>query len=125
MNFLTELNTKADEVVAELIKAKRAAEAASLRNDLLDNTYQRGRVEELEKWWQSLELLISKVTERLAEQRAARNAVLLDGKRQRVFICDQECECKDSVHCGRECIHTTDPTHAQRFLYTEREDEEE
>lgn len=60
MDFLTELNMKADMVFNELIAAKRAAKAEKG----VKAAYQRGRAEELEKWWQSLENMIKAVADR-------------------------------------------------------------
>lgn len=34
-----------------------------------------------------------------------------------VFICDRKAECKNSIYCGKECKHTFDLKHAERFVY--------
>ena len=65
MDFLTELNAQADRVHADLIEAKRALKAASGS----EAAYHGGRVEELLKWYESLEALIDKVVTRRAEER--------------------------------------------------------
>ena len=34
-----------------------------------------------------------------------------------VFICDRKAECKNSIYCGKECKHTFDLEHAERFVH--------
>lgn len=31
------------------------------------------------------------------------------------FICDRKAECRKSLYCGKECKHTFDLRHAERF----------
>lgn len=112
MGFLIELNEQANNVCNELIAAKRARKAAKTKADA---AYHAGREEELQKWHASLERMITAITDRKEEQREVK-AVDIDGKRKKIFICDQNCECKDSENCGTQCFHTTDPKHAKRFF---------
>ena len=67
MNFLTELNEQAEKVFNELILAKRAVKEFD-EGPLSSPTaaYHKGRAEELEKWYNSLENMIEKVLERSA-----------------------------------------------------------
>lgn len=68
MNFLTELNEQANAVCKELQGAKRAAKAEKG----VKAAYHKGRAEELEKWLASLENLITKITERNADNNTER-----------------------------------------------------
>ena len=61
MDFLTELNEQANKVCNGLIAAKRAKKDAKTKAEA---AYHAGRVEELEKWLESLENMITKITER-------------------------------------------------------------
>lgn len=59
-NIMQELNELANRLTDELIAAKRAAKAGKGKAA----AYQQGRAEELEKWLQSTEDMLEKVTER-------------------------------------------------------------
>ena len=63
-----ELNKQANEILNDLIAAKRAAK----RNKGSFRAYHEGRAEELEKWLHSVEAMLSKVTEARCEK-AKRN----------------------------------------------------
>ena len=65
MSFLTELNEQAEAVCWELIAAKRAAKAETG----VKAAYHKGRAEELNKWLESLENMITKITERNAAEK--------------------------------------------------------
>ena len=58
--FLKELNEQAETIVAEL----RAAKTAAKENKGVKAAYHKGRAEELEKWWRSVEAMIEKIIER-------------------------------------------------------------
>ena len=68
MDFLTELNAQADRVHADLIEAKALLKKFE-NKDGYEAAYQRGRIEELLKWYESLEGLIDKAVTRRAEER--------------------------------------------------------
>lgn len=59
-NIMHELNELANRLTDDLIAAKRAAKAEKGKAA----AYQQGRAEELEKWLQSTEDMLEKVTER-------------------------------------------------------------
>ena len=58
-NIMHELNELANRLTDELIAAKRAAKASKGKAA----AYQQGRAEELEKWLQSTEDMLEKITE--------------------------------------------------------------
>ena len=62
-NIMHELNELANRLTDDLIAAKRAAKAGKGKTA----AYQQGRAEELEKWLQSTEDMLEKVTERKAK----------------------------------------------------------
>ena len=41
-----------------------------------------------------------------------------------LFLCDQECDCKTSPRCGKECIRTTMIEHAKNFALLSVNEEE-
>lgn len=59
-DFLRELNKQAETLVEELRAAKKAAK----ENKGVKAAYHKGRAEELEKWWRSVEAMIEKIIER-------------------------------------------------------------
>lgn len=61
-----ELNKQANDILNELIAAKRAKK----RNNGAFAAYHEGRAEELEKWLHSVEKLLEKVTEERTKRRA-------------------------------------------------------
>lgn len=63
-NIMHELNELANRLTDDLIAAKRAAKAEKGKAA----AYQQGRAEELEKWLQSTEDMLEKVTERKAQK---------------------------------------------------------
>lgn len=58
-NIVLELNELANRLTDELIAAKRAAKAGKGK----EAAYQQGRAEELEKWLQSTEDMLAKITD--------------------------------------------------------------
>lgn len=62
-NIMHELNELANRLTDELIAAKRAAKAGKGKAA----AYQQGRAEELERWLQSTEDMLEKITERKAK----------------------------------------------------------
>lgn len=64
-DLLQDLNKQTDKIVNDLREAKRIA---STTEDAAEREYNRGRAEELEKWWKSNEALI----ERICSERIAR-----------------------------------------------------
>ena len=74
MDFLTDLNEQAEKVFNELIAAKRAAKEHDEGKPAA--AYHRGRAEELEKWWCSLEEMITKIIERKEAEIKTRRATL-------------------------------------------------
>ena len=64
-NLLDELNKQANYICDELLGAKRAAKKEKGKAA----AYQQGRAEELAKWLESVESLISKLTEQRENSR--------------------------------------------------------
>ena len=63
-NIMHELNELANRLTDELIAAKRSAKASKGKTA----AYQQGRAEELEKWLQSTEDMLERITERKAKK---------------------------------------------------------
>ena len=63
MDFLTELNAQAETLVNEAREARRQSKEAWGATA----AYHKGRAEELERWLQSVEAMITKIIERRAQ----------------------------------------------------------
>ena len=63
-NIMQELNELANRLTDDLIAAKRAAKAGKGKAA----AYQQGRAEELEKWLQSTEDMLEKITEKRSKK---------------------------------------------------------
>ena len=63
-NIMSELNELANRLTDDLIAAKRAAKASKGKTA----AYQQGRAEELEKWLQSTEDMLEKITEKRSKK---------------------------------------------------------
>lgn len=42
--------------------------------------------------------------------------IIVDGKEQTVYLCDQKAPCRNSKYCGKQCIYTPDAKHEQKQL---------
>lgn len=64
-NIVMELNELANRLTDDLIAAKRAAKGSKGKTA----AYQQGRAEELEKWLQSTEAMLAKITDEREKRR--------------------------------------------------------